>query len=186
MDIHHLKWQLGQPEAEFSREAASENLDELSGIIDETVASVRRITSKLRPSILDDFGLVAAMEWQAEEFSKRTKLACSFRSDVDSIDIGPDVATAVFRIFQETLTNIARHADATRFEVDIETLGEQFVMSVRDDGKGIAPAALNSARSLGLLGIKERSRLIGAEVKIDRAQPSGTQVNLSVPLPDHS
>lgn len=181
MDIHFLNRQIAAHGADLSKKDISNDLNELSKVVDGTILSVRRIASELRPSILDDFGLVAAIEWQAEEFERKTKIPCSFKSDTESIDLGPESNTAVFRIFQETLTNIARHAGAKKVQVSFQRAKGDIVMTVRDDGSGIDAHSVKEKRSLGILGMRERSRLIGAELKIAAAAGGGTSVALRVP-----
>lgn len=181
MDIHFLNRRVASADSSSSRLEISNNLNDLSKTIDGTISSVRRIASELRPSILDDFGLIAAIEWQTQEFERKTKIPCFFRSDTDSIDLGPESNTSVFRIFQETLTNIARHANAKKVFVNFERAKSEIVMTVRDDGSGVDPDSLKRKRSLGILGMQERSRLIGAELDIGAAPGGGTSVALRVP-----
>ena len=182
MDVHFLKRQINIPETGLSSDEISEDLNDLLKTIDTTISSVRRIASELRPSILDDFGLVAAIEWQAQEFERKTEIPCVFKADTDSLDLGTESNTAVFRIFQEALTNIARHADAKKVLVDFQTSNGEVVMTVRDDGKGIDISGIKRRHSLGILGMQERSRLIGGELDIGLLPDGGTGVELKVPV----
>lgn len=145
------------------------------------MVSVRRITSELRPSILDDFGLVAASEWQANEFERTTAIKCKFRSDVEELDLGSDSNTAVFRILQESLTNVARHAAAKSVSVSFSSSKESVIMTVTDDGKGIGVNNPIGVDTLGLLGMRERTRLIGGSLDILDRPTGGTQIELHVP-----
>lgn len=184
MDIHFLNRRIETPETDLTTKELSHGLDELATVIDGAISSVRRISSELRPSILDDFGLVAALSWQAGEFERMTKIPCFFRSDADSVDLGAESNTAVFRIFQETLTNIARHAGADKVHVRLQRNNGHLLMTVRDDGSGIDPGIVKEKRSLGILGMQERARLISAELKIAKAADGGgTTVSLRVPMP---
>jgi signal transduction histidine kinase len=157
-------------------------LEELSSRVDSTIGSVRRIASEIRPSILDDFGLVAALEWQAAEFERTTGVDCLFASNVDDVDVVPETGAAVFRIFQEALTNIARHANATRVNVTVALAEDELSVGVEDNGKGIELDRLSKARSLGIIGMRERARLIGATLEIGPRTKGGTAVELGVPL----
>jgi len=181
MDIHFLNSRITANDSDVSKAEISSDLKNLSDVVDGTISSVRRIASELRPSVLDDFGLVAAFEWQTQEFQRTTKITCIFRSDTNQLDLGAEANTAVFRIFQEALTNIARHANASKVVVKIRRTDTVVVVTVTDDGRGIDKSRAPK-RSLGILGMNERSRLIGAELKIDSPPKGGTSVELRVPV----
>jgi signal transduction histidine kinase len=160
-----------------------DRMQAMSGTIDAIIREVRRISSELRPGVLDDLGLAAAIEWQAQEFERRTGTPCSVASYIDDEIIDSQVATTVFRIFQEALTNVARHAEATAVQVKLERGDRWIVLEVRDDGRGISSHAATSPRSLGLLGVRERARNLGGAVSIDRdAAAGGTVLRLRLPL----
>lgn len=152
--------------------------------IDDLVKLVRRIASDLRPSILDDFGLSAAMEWQALEWSQRTGIPC--RLDVslmpEDFEIDADRRTALFRVFQESLTNVARHARATQVAVTLLQDGDQLMLTIQDNGQGIDPEKLKSGRSLGLMGMQERVREVGGEMEIITAPGKGATICVHVPV----
>ncbi|HVU34843.1 MAG TPA: histidine kinase [Opitutaceae bacterium] len=150
--------------------------------IDETIQTVRRIATELRPGILDSLGLVAAMEWQANDFQSRTGITCSVSTSVSETILDQDITTVFFRIYQETLTNIIRHAKATRVTVRLEETGGHLVMTVADNGRGISEEEIASTRSLGLLGMRERAMLVGGDLSLHGAPGAGTTVTLSVPL----
>jgi PAS domain S-box-containing protein len=162
--------------------ALSDKLEAMSKSTDDVLNQVRRISSELRPGVLDDLGIAAALEWQGQEFEERTGTTCVIFSNVDGELIDRDVSTAVFRIFQEALTNVARHAEARRVEVKLERDGEWLFLEVRDDGIGIAPDAPQSARSLGVLGMRERARRLGGTARVLPAEGGGTVVSLTLPL----
>ena len=146
----------------------------MSGMIDATMQTVRRISSQLRPKLLDDLGLSAAIEWQAREFEQHSGIACRIRSQPDDIVLDQARSTALFRIFQETLTNVARHAHASRVEVVLATnLAGGVEMIVSDDGKGITPEQLTDARSLGIVGMRERVRSLGGHDRDRRTAGRG-------------
>lgn len=151
--------------------------------IDATIQTVRRISTELRPGILDSLGLVAAIEWQASEFQTRTGISCNVTTTVSDTLWDQDFTTAFFRIFQETLTNIIRHANATRVEVRLGLEGRRLVLIVSDNGRGITEEEKANTRSIGLIGMRERAALVGGEISIQGAPGRGTVVRVSIPLP---
>jgi len=151
--------------------------------VDATIQTVRRIATELRPQILDDLGLVAAIEWQAHEFQSRTGIQCSVGSSVSETIWDHDLTTAFFRIFQETLTNIIRHANATKVDVLLTEEAGRLVLEVRDNGRGIMEAEVANNRSIGLIGMQERAALVGGEVSFLGAVGRGTTVTVKIPLP---
>ena len=153
----------------------------MSALLHDTIGAVRRVTAGLRPGLLDDLGLVAAIEWQAQEFAGRTGLACELRLGEQDLALDRDLATALFRIFQEALTNVARHAAATRVEVALEDRPDVLTLVVRDNGKGIAPGQEFAPHSLGLLGMRERARAWGGDVMIAGVAGQGTTVTVRIP-----
>jgi PAS domain S-box-containing protein len=153
----------------------------MSGVVDTTIDVVRRISAELRPSILDDLGLAAAVEWQAQQFQTRTGITCSYACSISHIELDAEQSTAVFRIFQEALTNVLRHAKATRIDVSIGEEEEELVLRVRDNGRGILESERTGLRSLGLLGMKERADLMGGSIEITGFHGTGTVVVLRVP-----
>ena len=158
-----------------------EKTDSMCKLIDSSVQTVRKIATGLRPEMLDDMGLVAAVGWQAKEFQKRTGIRARVKLPPESSKPDIDVATTMFRIFQEILTNVARHSRATRIDVDLAIAEDKVTLEVADNGVGIAQADLNGKKSLGLLGMHERALLFGGEVKITGADGEGTRVLVSIP-----
>jgi signal transduction histidine kinase len=153
------------------------------GLIDETIHSVRRIASGLRPEVLDEAeGLTAAIGWQAKHFQMRTGIRCKIDLPAESPALDQERSTATFRIFQEILTNVARHAEATRLDVSMKVDTERLRLQVRDNGKGISESAVRGQKSLGLLGMNERAALIGGKIDIWGAAGKGTKVTLTIPL----
>lgn len=149
-------------------------------LADNTIRTVRRISTELRPGILD-LGLAAAVEWQVQEFQDRTGIRCQVRMATKQM-YSPDVSTTLFRILQEALTNIARHAAATRVEVVKERQWDRLALTVRDNGRGFDPANPSLSKSLGLLGMRERAAMMGGGVKISSTPGNGTTVTAWVPL----
>jgi PAS domain S-box-containing protein len=156
-------------------------LDEMARSTDSIIETVRRISSELRPGILDEIGLRAAIEWQADDFARRTQIPCSVHAEVGDIQLERGLSTAVFRIFQEALTNVTRHANATRVEVTLRLERGQLRLEISDDGIGVPEIAPRNS-SLGLLGMRERARRCGGDCTVRRREPNGTIVSLTVPL----
>jgi signal transduction histidine kinase len=166
--------------AERDPQKVGERLSETFVLVDETIRSIRRISADLRPGILDDFGLEAAVEWQLQQFRDRTGLAVELVSEIADDRITKDMSTAAFRILQESLTNIARHAEATRVEVSIQTTEEELLLEVRDNGKGLQTEG--ARRSLGVVGMRERARQLGGSVTVANGPAAGVLVQMRVPL----
>lgn len=150
--------------------------------LDLTIRNVRRISTELRPGVLD-LGLSAAIEWQAREFQARTGIRVSFAQPWPEIRCVDGVATAVFRILQEILTNVARHADAASVIVQLSGTGRSLVLRVSDDGRGITAHEAEDPQSLGLVGMRERALLLGGRITLRGVPGRGTTVTLKVPLP---
>jgi signal transduction histidine kinase len=177
MDLSWLSKKL--PE---EQEAAIKKIREMSRIIDTVIQTVKRISTDLRPGILDDLGLVAAMEWQVQEFQERTRINCELTAEGEDINLDRDLTTAVFRILQEALTNVARHANATRVAVSLKKRDGRLVLQVGDNGKGITEKQVAHPRSFGLIGMRERARSWNGSVEIDGIAGKGTRVTVSIPL----
>ncbi len=158
-----------------------EKTDSMCKLIDTTVQTVRKIATGLRPEMLDDMGLIAAVGWQAKEFQKRTGIRCRAKLPPE-VKIDIDVSTTMFRIFQEILTNVARHSRATRVDIELSLNEERVALEVVDNGVGIADADLGGKKSLGLLGMHERALLFGGEVKITGTPGHGTRVSVVIPM----
>jgi PAS domain S-box-containing protein len=161
-----------------------EKIDTMSELIGRTQKVVQRISSELRPGLLDDLGLIAAIEWQAEEFKKRTGITCSLRIEPRDITIDERRATVLVRIFQETLTNVARHAQATRVSVSLKEKDGDLKLRVRDNGTGITKEQISDPKSFGLIGIKERVFSWGGKVTISGRPGKGTTVVARMPIKD--
>jgi signal transduction histidine kinase len=151
--------------------------------IDEIIHSIRRIATELRPGLLDTAGLLAALEWQAQEFQKQTGIQCRVSAAIKETLWDQDLNTAFFRIFQETLTNIIRHANATKVNVRLAEMSGHLVLEVKDNGRGISEAEIHNTRSIGLLGMRERAALLGGEVRFSGELGKGTAVRVRIPLP---
>ena len=150
--------------------------------IDSTMKAMRAIINNLRPTVLD-LGLNAAIEWQVKEFQRRTGIACELVMPEAEVVVDDNRATALFRILQESLNNVFRHARATRTRIELNKTGERLLMTIADNGVGIFPGCRRKANSFGLVGIKERISTLGGELSIDTSPDSGTSLTITVPLP---
>ncbi|MEP7169120.1 MAG: histidine kinase [Bacteroidota bacterium] len=159
-----------------------EKINEMLKQIDSTIHAVRRISTELRPGILDKLGLIAALEWQTSEFAKHAEIKCSFYSECNEEDFNNNIATAIFRIYQESLTNVTRHASATQVKSLLQKKGGNIILRISDNGKGFDPGRLPDVTSLGILGMKERAILMGGELDIKSIQGKGTTVLLKIPV----
>lgn len=161
-----------------------EKIDEMMNQIDSIINVVRRIASELRPSILDDLGLVEAIEWQAQQFQERTEIVCQCNCLTADIELNQAQSTAVFRVFQEALTNILRHAQATKVEITTEKNEGNFILTIRDNGIGITKSANSGLKSLGILGMRERVSLVGGKIEINGVKGKGTMLIVQIPISD--
>jgi PAS domain S-box-containing protein len=176
IDLSSLLHDLPAGENQPSKRAAS-----ILQLVDESIRTVRRIATELRPGMLDDLGLVATIEWAGEDFQARTGTTCRLDLPPDDIAIDPERATAIFRIFQETLTNVARHAEASEVSVRLAKEDSDVTLEVHDDGKGIPEDKLANGESLGILGMRERAMLLGGEITISGPPGNGTTVKVRIP-----
>jgi signal transduction histidine kinase len=176
MDLASLRGRLGK-----NPNSAIEKIESMSKLIDMTIRDVQRISTELRPGVLDDLGLTAAVEWQCDDFQKRTGIRCEVALSDDSFVLDSDRSTAFFRILQETLTNIMRHANATKVQVSLERGKAETVLEIKDDGKGITEKEISDPKALGLIGIRERVLFFRGEFAISGTPGQGTRVRVSIP-----
>ncbi|CAG0947378.1 partial Signal transduction histidine-protein kinase/phosphatase DegS, partial [Anaerolineae bacterium] len=182
MDLGLLARNLSARGKQATLDSILTEINTTSHLVDESIVKMREIIRELRPEILDHLGLKAAIEWQAQEFQTRMGIACQFISDDEDIPLDLDRSTAVFRILQETLTNVARHAHATRVEIKLEKQGAQLVLQVRDNGQGITENEIANQKSFGILGMRERALVFGGEVDFQGEPGRGTIVRARIPL----
>jgi signal transduction histidine kinase len=175
-----LTWLMGKLLAD--QKPLTKKIKSMFRLIDATIHSVRKIASGLRPDLLDEVGLAAAIGWQARDFQLRTGIRCNVDLPPDSDGLDQEHSTAVFRIFQEVLTNVARHANATRVDVLMRQDADALTLEVQDNGRGITAAQMDSSKSLGLLGMRERVLLFSGKLEINGSRGRGTQVTVSLPL----
>ena len=158
-----------------------EKITSMSSLITITMDTLNRIYKDLRPAMLDHLGLVAAIDWQAKDFQERTGIECVVRVEPDEIDVAPELATTIFRIFQETLTNVSRHAAATKISVDLTRKGGEIFLRVGDNGRGIREEDMVKLDSFGLMGIRERVHHGGGSVSIEGTEGRGTLIAVTMP-----
>jgi two-component system sensor histidine kinase UhpB len=159
-----------------------EKIEYVSTMLDQMVETVQKISSKLRPGMLDELGLLSAIEWQSQEFQQRTGIICDISLPKVDIELEKEKSTAIFRIFQEALTNIARHANANKFSVILKQNANFITLEVTDNGNGIRKIQMEDPSSLGILGMKERALVVGGIVKIFGAAGEGTHVKVEIPV----
>ena len=162
---------------------AQTKLKGMLALLDDTVAATRRIAADLRPLLLDDLGLGPAIEWLAHNFTQRSGVACTLDVD-DEVDLPEPYASAVFRIVQESLANVAKHAQATRVAVSVERQPHGVTLRIADNGVGFEAKAPRKTHSLGLMGLRERAQLLQGSVHIQSQPGQGTQVEVSIPIQD--
>ena len=177
MDVAWLNKKMGDAE-----EPVGKKLRSLTDMLDGTVKTVRRISSELRPSLLDDLGLVAAIDWHLREFEKRSGLETEFSDKGNDISMPESIKTGLFRIFQESLTNVARHAEATKVKVNLHRQDGKLVLSIQDDGRGFNRFQSGEKKTLGILGMRERTSMMGGTYDIESQPGKGTVVKVSVPI----
>ena len=177
MDLSWISKRLDNPAAEQARQ----KLRSTMSLLDETIQTVRRIATDLRPSILDDLGLIAAIEWQSQEFEKRAGIRTVFQSTIPEMDFPPDIAIGMFRICQESLTNVARHASASAVSITLDPADGGVCMAISDDGKGLDPRS-RDRKTLGLVGMKERALMMGGRLEMGNGETKGFRLAVTVPL----
>ncbi len=179
MDIFWLSRKIKSSDTEISNK-----LNECIELINATVASVRKIATDLRPSILDDLGLVAALEWQSEEFEKRSGTRVEFTNYAGDVLFKPEAITGIFRIYQELLTNVARHANASLVKVLLQKNGNMLFFSLKDNGAGFDTETISKKKTLGLLGIKERTLILGGTYEFKSKPGQGSETIITIPIMD--
>jgi signal transduction histidine kinase len=159
-------------------------LESMAAMVESATNAVQRLATDLRPPILDGLGLAAALDWQLEAFSERSGIKYEL-SLPPQLQFGGDVDTAIFRIMQEALTNISRHAEASQVEVTLQLSDTELVLGISDNGKGMLLSNPSQRRRLGLVGMRERAHMLGGELKIQSSPGKGTQIELRLPLVDN-
>jgi signal transduction histidine kinase len=158
-----------------------QKMKNLIEILDSMIVSVRRISSELRPSLLDKIGLVATIDWHLKEFEKRSGIVINFDAPKKELSLPDEVKNGLFRIFQESLTNVARHSEATKLKVVLHQSEEQVVLTITDDGIGFDKQKLTEAENLGILGMQERTLMMKGTYNITSTPGNGTSVKIIIP-----
>ena len=177
LDVAWLRGQLGAE----AGPAVDERARAMNALVDQTIETARRLSAALRPPILDDLGLAAAIRWQTREFEQRTGVACDLDLPADAPALAPPISLALFRILQEALTNVARHAAARQVHIGLTVGGDSAVLTIADDGRGTSPEDLKRPTSFGVAGMRERALAVGGEVRIDAGPGRGTTLTVRVP-----
>lgn len=184
-----LKMELSALERKFlpdvtprKRRVFQQRTAHLQQLLNETIDLVRKVAHDLRPALLDHLGLLAALDWQTKEFTDRTKIQANVSHAQEIVELPADTITQLFRIYQEILTNVTRHAQASRLQVSTDCRDDQFILVVRDNGRGMTPEQLNDPHSLGLLGMQERAALFHGSVRFTQGSRKGTVVTVIAPF----
>ena len=177
MDLAWLEAHLPPGNAQTVSRAAA-----MRDLLDATVAATRRIAADLRPLMLDDLGLVPAVEWLVQNLERHHGIECRLAVDPPDLELGDPQSTAVFRIVQESLTNVARHSDASRVEVALSRVNGHVRLRVRDNGRGFDPGTPRRPNSFGLVGLRERVHLVEGRIDVDSVPGRGTVIEVSIPL----
>ncbi len=181
IDLAWLEERLGKANSIADKKELTAKIAAMLKLVGETMNTVREIAAELRPGVLDELGLEAAFEWQVLDFQMRTNIKCELVADFDETDLSRDLMTAMFRILQECLTNIARHAEATKAKFVLRDEADDLLLAVEDDGRGIRQEETLNARSLGLVGMRERAIMLGGSFEISRSPLGGTRVEVRIP-----
>jgi len=182
LDVSWVYKQIFESHGSFEPTSVLSRLAMSLELVDATIQSVREIATTLRPGVLDQLGLEAAIEWQAQEFRHRTGIACSTSISPDHIGVGTEQSTALFRILQEVLTNVVRHAHATEVDIRLEETREHVIMQVKDNGIGITAIEQSGPQAFGLLGMRLRAQQQGGTFDIQGTSGTGTMVTVRIPL----
>ena len=181
LNLDWVERKIGEREQDRSLNPVLERVVETGEMVDSAIQSVQRIATNLRPELLDHLGLVAALEQEAQMFQKRSGITCEVQVPSEDLGLPAEATTGIFRIYQEALTNVARHAQATLVRITLKADAEEVVLQVEDNGQGFRPEDLAQGRSLGLLGMRERASMLGGEVAIEPITPRGSRVTLRLP-----
>jgi PAS domain S-box-containing protein len=182
MDLSMLHRTVVDRSKELSRTDIALGIESMLGVIDRAIGIIREILSELRPELLDQLGIVPTLEWEVERFQRHSGISCTFNSEVEELALGEKKSIALYRIFQEAVTNVARHAKATRVEVSLRKEGTYLVLEIKDDGIGVSADAEHKPRSFGLIGMRERAILLGGTLEIGGVDGKGTTILVRIPF----
>jgi two-component system sensor histidine kinase UhpB len=181
MNLDWLEREIGERNGKVALDSLLERILESGEIVESATQSVQRISTELRPASLDHLGLLPALTEEARRFEQRGGVSCELQLPTEPLGLPAEITTAIFRVFQEALTNVARHAQATAVHVALDTNEEHVILRLEDNGKGIPAEAMADPRSLGLLGMTERASALGGYAAIEPVSPHGTRVTLQLP-----
>lgn len=184
MDLFRISKNIGQLEKTNGTEMIGKNIQEMISLVDSNIQLVRKISRDLRPTLLDDLGLLAAIEWQVNDFKQRSGIDCKLATTLDKIEIDKSKSIGIYRIVQEALTNIVRHSKASEVVIKIYSHDGNICLEVNDNGCGITEDQIYNTKTLGLLGMRERAFLIGGELSIQGTLDKGTKLLLTYPQQD--
>jgi signal transduction histidine kinase len=182
MDLSWVDKTLSDAPRSAALSPALEKLQTLPGAVDTLIGAIRRIATALRPPVLDDLGLEAAIEWQIREFEAQSGVKCEFDSSIQNLKLDPERATAVFRIFQDTLTGIVRQARATHVNIHLGEEMDQLALEVRNDGRTVTGHEISTGQALDLLSMRERATMLDGEINVVSGKGKGTFVGVRIPL----
>ncbi|SMO42037.1 PAS domain S-box-containing protein [Fodinibius sediminis] len=183
MDVSMMSGKVTKKLPEDLTDYYEEQSEKISERIDTIIKSVQRITTELRPEVLDDLGLIEALQWQGREFAKRTGLDIQFKTNINKTDfLREDIATTLYRIFQEAMHNVIRHADATSVKIELQKIQDNLLLMVDDDGVGINRDQMEARSAYGIIGMRERARFLGGDVYIEGKENEGTRVTVRIPM----
>lgn len=177
-----LTWLENRLRTETDKKLWPEKVKSMSKLVETTIKEVQRISRELRPGVLDNLGLAAAVEWQAKEFHKRTGIRCKLCLGVEDMEIGKDLSTALFRILQEALTNVARHSKASSVKINLVEKANKLILRIQDNGRGITTKQISDPGSMGLIGMRERVNFMNGELMLQGVPNKGTTLTVSVPM----
>jgi signal transduction histidine kinase len=185
MELSLLNQNLMDSSETTPRQQILQELSTMSHLVDDTIHSVRRIITELRPEVLDHLDLSSALEWQIQEFRARTGIKTNFQSNLINSPLNQEGVTAIFRILQETLTNVSRHAQATAVHVKLIQKDDDLILEVQDNGKGITDEETRKSGSFGILGMRERVLLLRGTLMMEGTPEKGTLVRVSIPISEN-
>jgi signal transduction histidine kinase len=182
MDLSFLMRMISNEKQDVQRKLVIEELQSMQKLVDETINLVWTIITELRPQMLDDLGLVATLEWEAQRFELRTGISCEFKSTAGIIQLDSEKSIALFRIYQEALTNITRHANATGVRSVLRRDNQILVLEIKDNGRGITLNEQLKSNSVGIIGMRERALAIDGQLEINGIAGEGTTIIVRLPL----
>jgi two-component system sensor histidine kinase UhpB len=185
MNLTLLDKSISQNESISNKKELTDEISSMTSVIDNSVKRIRKIITELRSEVLDNLGLIPAIEWQIDEFKKKSEIEIHIENLWGETDLDKDSSIAVYRILQEALTNIARHSKASKVDVKVEKAGNNFKIEIADNGIGIQQTELKKSKSFGLVGMRERAIILGGDFKIDELNLNGTKITVTIPFEQH-